>query len=291
MTREDQFIERLEGYLDEYEGHTPLPVVVRDAIRAELPTTRQVSPRSGPIGRLNMSLAMPTPARYGLLAAVVVAAAALGVAFLNGSENIGPPTPSPTPTPSPATLIEPDASGQDLIELPAGTYYVDDPFPVHVTFDLPEDASIFNYTSEASQVNVALLTGGEVSFEIIENVSADPCTGELLDPPVGPSVDDLVAALSNLAGWQISPVTDVTVDGYQGKAFTMTAPESAEQCDMRTWKTTTRHNGVGRGEINQVWIVDVDGVRLLISTADAAGTSSAVRLAQRAVVDSVQLGP
>ena len=290
MTREDQFIERLEGYLDDYEGHTPLPVVVRDAIRAQLPTTRQVSPRSGPIGRLNMSLAMPTPARFGLLAAVVVAAAALGVAFLNGGDNVGTRS-TPSPTRSPATLIEPEGSGQDLTELPAGTYYVDDSFPVRVTFDLPEDSSMFGYTSAATQVNVALLTGGEVSFEIIENVSADPCTGELLDPPIGPSVDDLVDALSNLDGFGVSPVTDVTVDGYRGKKFTITAPEGAAPCSLRTWKTTTRHNGVRPGEINEVQILDVDGVRLLIATADVRGNSTTVRLALREVVDSVQLGP
>ena len=45
MTREDQFIGQLERYLDEYEGITPLPEAVRDAIRAELPKTKQAGPR------------------------------------------------------------------------------------------------------------------------------------------------------------------------------------------------------------------------------------------------------
>jgi hypothetical protein len=83
----------------------------------------------------------------------------------------------------------------------------------------------------------------------------------------------------------------VTVDGYQGKAFTMTAPAGAAPCDLRTWKTTTRHNGVGPGEVNEVQILDVDGVRLLIATAHARSLSSAGRLKLREVVDSVQLAP
>ena len=41
MTRDDDFIGQLEGYLDEYEGSTPLPDEVRDAIRAQLPSTQQ----------------------------------------------------------------------------------------------------------------------------------------------------------------------------------------------------------------------------------------------------------
>ena len=40
MTR-DEFIGLLGGYLDEYEGSTPMPEHVRDAIRADLPSTRQ----------------------------------------------------------------------------------------------------------------------------------------------------------------------------------------------------------------------------------------------------------
>ena len=44
MTHNDEFIGQLESYLDEYEGSTPLPEDVRDAIRAELPLTRQRPP-------------------------------------------------------------------------------------------------------------------------------------------------------------------------------------------------------------------------------------------------------
>jgi len=52
MTREDDFIGQLERYLDEYEGHTPLPDAVRDAIRAELPKTKQVGSLPGPMRSL-----------------------------------------------------------------------------------------------------------------------------------------------------------------------------------------------------------------------------------------------
>ena len=61
MTRDDTFVEQLENYLDEYEGLTPLPDLVRDDVRAALPSTNQVGPMPGLRRYFPMSLS--TPAR------------------------------------------------------------------------------------------------------------------------------------------------------------------------------------------------------------------------------------
>ncbi len=186
------------------------------------------------------------------------------------------------------TLIEPQATvdGQDLS---AGSYYVDTPFPVHLAFDLP-DVVAWAYTEAGSQINLSLPDQGELSFEIVDNVVADPCSTEPLDPPVGPTVDDLVEALSNLEGFEASAATDVTIDGYPGKQFTLTAPAACHD-DMYTWRTTTRQNGVGPGEVAEIRIVDVDGVRLLIAMAYGPPLSDTAREALEGVIDSVQLEP
>ncbi len=68
MTRDDDFIGQLEGYLDEYEGSTPLPDEVRDAIRAQLPSTQQ-RPAWWPARRFPE---MNSFAKFGLAAAAVV---------------------------------------------------------------------------------------------------------------------------------------------------------------------------------------------------------------------------
>ena len=56
-----------------------------------------------------------------------------------------------------------------------------------------------------------------VGFVIVDNVVSDPCdpTQPHLVPPVGPSVDDLVTAISNLAGFEATDPVDVTVDGFR----------------------------------------------------------------------------
>jgi hypothetical protein len=128
-------------------------------------------------------------------------------------------------------------------------------------------------------------------FLIVDNVvaeCADPETAELLDPPVGPSVDDLVTAVSSLEGFAATEPVDVTVSGFQGKEFTLTAVRHG--CGA-TWATAERINGMGKGESNLVRILDVDGVRVVIAGAYDADTPDAVVAAVEHIMDSVQIEP
>jgi hypothetical protein len=227
---------------------------------------------------------------------MLVTAAALGAAFFSRAGGIGTqatPTPTLSLPPTSAALIEPDTV-EERGTFAAGTYYVDTPFPVRLTFDLPDGWRAWAYSSAASQINFNPISGsggGELSFEIVDNIAADPCTAQLLDPPVGASVDDLVTALSKMDGFTASAVTRITVDGYPGKQFTLTAPDSDTACpSLQTWKTTTRQNGVGPGEVNEVRILDVDGVRLLICIAYTRPIEAEVLSELQGVADSVQIG-
>jgi hypothetical protein len=289
MMGEDEFIGQLEGYLDDYEGLTPLPDAVRQAVRAEIPTTRRISPFPRGLNYLGQTIRIPRSVRYGLLAAAVVTAAILGTAFITRAGNIGA-HPTPTPTSRAAVLIQP--LDQDVGALAAGSYYIDSPFPVRVAFDVPEGWRGWGYTSDGAQINLNPDQGsGEVSFEIVDNITADPCTDQLLDPPVGPSVNDLVTALSNMEGFDASRATDIAIDGFDGKQFTLTAPSRRDApCgSMVTWMTKTRQNGVGPGEVNEVRIIDVGGVRLLICVAYTPPISSGYLSELHAVADSAQI--
>ena len=48
---------------------------------------------------------------------------------------------------------------------------------------------------------------------------------ELVDPPVGPTVDDLVSAFANMPGLAPTAAVDITVDGYVGKQIEFTVPD------------------------------------------------------------------
>jgi hypothetical protein len=217
--------------------------------------------------------------RYGLTAVAILIITIVGMGFFAPSENLGgPPTPSPMPLPAEGAL-EP------------GTYTIGPALPVPVTFEVGPGWLSGRFS--VSEVEVLRMTGStEIGFQVVENVVADPCGAGLLDPPVGPSVDEMVAAISSLDGFEASAPTDVTVDGFSGQEFQLTAPAET-RCALRTWWNGTRVNGVGAAEVNLLRIIDVDGARLLISIAyhpsSLAGEDQFAEA--RRVVESVQIGP
>jgi hypothetical protein len=288
MTRDDDFIGQLEGYLDEFEGLTPLPEGIRDAVRAQLPKTRQIGLLEGPMRYVDM---MSKPIQFAIAAAAVVLAVVVGISLLSGP-NVGNDTEPTSPTATGAPDGSPTALPTFEGPLDAGTYSLGTSFPVGLTFEVPEGWRSCSESEVDQCVHLPGPTYGVgVAFLIIDNVVADPCgpINQLLDPPVGPSVDDLVTAISNLEGFEATAATDVTLDGFQGKQFTVTAPET-EGCGA-TWVAGDRTNGVGPAEISELRVLDVDGVRVVISGAHFAGASEEELSALDAVIASIQIEP
>ena len=271
MTRDTDFIEFLEEYLDDHEGRTPLPDEARDAIRAELPSIHQ-RPAWWPGWR---SFDMNSTTKISLAVAAVAVAAVLGFSYLTNAK-VGGPDPSnlaPTQTPTPLALY----SGSNFA---AGTYVIGAPFPVRVTLAIPD-----GWRSWISDANVAGLivdngvgdgaSGWGPAFWIVQNVYADPCeVASALSPQLGPSVDDLVSALTSLPGYEATAPTDVTVSGFAGVEFELTAPEYGDECrNHRTWSTHSDPRQMLPGETNRIQILDVDGVRLVVTMVEYAHTT------------------
>jgi hypothetical protein len=231
---------------------------------------------------------MNNPVRIAVAAAAVLAIALVGIYLLPRQIGVaGPsPTPSPAPTASPVAL---PVGGP----LEAGAYVIDDQFPVRVTFNIARPGW-FPCEDGPLELGVCAPAIGGLSFVIVENVVADPCdpSHAPLDPPVGPSVDDLVTAISNLNGFEATQAVDITIDGFRGKRFELTAPDTLGSCALGTWSTAARTNGVGVGEVNIVHILDVDGTRLLMGGAYLPTATTPDELAElQRVIDSVHLAP
>ena len=104
-------------------------------------------------------------------------------------------------------------------------------------------------------------------------VYGDPCDWRNTRP-VAPAttVEELVAALSNQASRRPSAPEKITVGGYSGTKIILHVADDARfrDCDEGTFSTL----GVagedpalwaqGRGEIDEIWIVDVDGSIVLL---------------------------
>ena len=267
------------------DGVTSLPDRILDAVLDELPATRQR--RSW--WPLRQFFRNNKRAVFGIAAAAVVVGAMLGTRLLpTGGLGVGAPADDPTPTPSPTPIA---LFGAPDTELVAARYVIDDPFPVRLTFDVPG-----RWTKCAwgpVDPGVCGPEGQGLTVQIIDNVVADPCDPlrAPLDPPVGPSVDDLTEAISGLPGFEATNAVDISVDGFRGKELLVTAP-AATDCELWTWSTADRTNGVSPGEVNLLRILNVAGVRIMIAAAYFPPETSGEELAElRRIFESVRVAP
>ena len=235
-----------------------------------------------------------------LVAVLVIAGVVVGISTLrSGDEGKVIPGSAPTPT---ATPVLPLHSGA----LESGRYVVktlDPDFDAkyRITMEVPDGYEGFPDGSGVAKLG--RIGQMAVGAWVIGDVYADPCRWEttLLDPPPGSSVDTLVAALADQKGLRVSTPTDITVDGYAGSSIerTVHAGTNLADCDgghFRPWL------GIGGGGLNEryldpgehvmLWIIDVDGVPLVIDASlGEAGTSAQDRAAHIQIAESVRIDP
>jgi hypothetical protein len=148
----------------------------------------------------------------------------------------------------------------------------------------------------------------------ISGVYADPChwKGTLLDGSAVSSNDDVVAALANQKGLSVSTSTGVTVDGFAGTYmerrvqtrisgdnegnFPGSPCDGAKTPEQAPVFKVYRSPGFGDrllrpGQLQQLWILDVDGVPLVIDALVNSRTSAQVRAELLQMVESIQIDP
>ena len=250
-------------------GPEVAPVRVADAARLEARSSRQVVTLVG-WAPPRLRFLNTATLQVALAVILIVSVTLLGYRYLTGSRVGGPGVEDPVPSTSASSLARPVPLTFLPDELAPGRYTLAGSFPVELAFDLP--AGWFACSMGVMEQGVCRSPDQDefaigLNFLFVENVVADPCNGaDLQDPPIGPTVEDLVNAVSSLEGFEASAAEDASVDGYRAKRLTVTAPD-ASGCSLFTWATPDRTNGVGRSEINDLHIVDADGVRILISAA------------------------
>ena len=152
---------------------------------------------------------------------------------------------------------------------------------VEVTLSLPPgwDGDNFHVSTEMDTTNNAFISVWDVT-----HVYSDPCQWEGTLEEVGPTVDDLAAALEQQP-MRNATVSDVEVDGFAGKLVTMSVPDDMDydesktssdgfvDCDLgqfRTWNSpagTDVRGQQGPGQRDDVYILDVNGTRVVVNVA------------------------
>ena len=283
---------------DEHESADRVVGTVLD----RLDTTPQRRATGWPVRRFPE---MNTTVKLALAAAAVVVAALLGIRFLvPGSQNVGGPAETPTPSATPVAFPQPTA-------LAPGTYFWDvgTASPVRFAFTVPD-----GWTNRNDIIRKDHGGSGEVALGvwIVTNTYADPCQWResLLDPPVGPTVEDLATALLDQVGRNASPPTDVAVGGYPATRIELSVPADLDiaTCDngyYRDWlqegelhsrnpdlDSVDPSNVLFRsGQVNVVYILDVEGARIVVNTWHMPGSSEANLAELEAILSSVSIEP
>jgi hypothetical protein len=250
--------------------------------------------------------------RLVAIAAVAAIAAAIGLfaTELNGHRATTSPTPTtqPASTPSPESTPAPTFS-PGVAALTAGT---------HAALVVASGNSYPEYTVVVpkgwfEQEGHFIITGATrpvlgVSVWDVGQVYRDPChwQGQGFDP--GPGVANLVAALVAQKMRNATTPTDVTLAGYAGKYLEWSVPADMKSsawsefdaCDI---DSTGDHNfnswlayGVGYryeevpGQVDQLWVLDVNGQRLVVDATYSPGTSQRDRAELEQVVASLRFG-
>ena len=122
---------------------------------------------------------------------------------------------------------------------------------------------------------------------------SDPCQAEphlAPDTPVGPTVGEFVDAVLAHPTLQISEPVDVELGGYRGKYFQLTAPPDISMC--RDWRPF--EPGIyaqGPNNLWSIWVIDVEGFRMIVLTEEFPGTSAKDSAALRSMVESIRFVP
>ncbi len=231
--------------------------------------------------------------RYGVAAVVVVIAALVGFSYF--SPNMGAPGTDATPTPEPTAMPTPARLGSRT-PLDPGRYVVPG-FSPELTVEVASEG----WSSNDGWVLIGPRGNADPDGMAIRFFTASglyenpgsPADG-VLNP--GPTAEDLAKAIHDHSAWEASRPRDITIDGRPGLLVELTIPADAKMTDDGRFLIFGEPAGGSQvygwavGQTFDLYIVDVDGERVIVDAFHYPDTPEDDLAAQRTVVDSIRFG-
>ena len=249
----------------------------------------------------NPTVAMSARTRRTVASVAIAVIAAIPIAAVSSAasdETTSPDTTdqATTPTTSPGeTPTSPEVTASRSV-------YVIGPnadYPGKLTFTAPEGWEVlenFVLTTEMDGRDIYIAAWN------ITHVYADPCQWDGTLEEVGPTVDDLTAALEQQA-MRDATVSDVELDGFTGKLVTMSVPDDMDfdpsapnsngfnDCDRGEFRTWNGRVQQAPGQRDDVYILDVNGTRLALDVAYYPDLPQADLDEIESIVQSIHIDP
>jgi hypothetical protein len=284
------------------EGAEQLHDQVYDVVRAEIDHKRQrvvVGPWRVP----TVSKLVP----IGLGVAAVIAVLLVGSRFIGTpTASVGGPSADPSPSPS-ASAAAPSVAADGFI--PVGPFTIvdqgapDAPLRITVTIpasgwtSIPNVGGLGKGPGEDPPQSAMLLWSWPAGTAF--DVYGDPCHWASTRPDTpATTVDELATALAAQPSRDASEPVDVSVGGYGGKYLTLHVPEdsdaSSNDCDQGIFASygvagddpARFHQGAG--QVDELWILDVDGVVAIIDAMYRPDTPTGAIEEMRSIAESAR---
>jgi hypothetical protein len=174
--------------------------------------------------------------------------------------------------------------------IPAGRFT-----PARLTFEVPEGWTVryLGFTKHPDQPEELGL-----ATDIVTHVYTDTCAPEGELRPIGPTVDDLVAALEALGGADVSPAVETTVDGFPARRvdISMSPDIDLAQCRvpaLQVWADAQETDFYARipGAIDSVYVIDVNGETLALMAGHTIDSTTTDTAELEGIVASIQIEP
>ena len=255
------------------------------------------------------------------LGLTLTACATGGASMSAPSSSASPSIPSPAPTvstrPSPTAVPAPTYPADvmdvpDFSPLEVETYFVEPVgTDIEVFYTIPADGWMSWFGAfKVGQATDEPLPRVGLSIINVTNVVQEGCTGHVATvPQVGPTVDDMATALAALSPFVLTkPPSDVTIDGFSGKHLELTVPDIAFEVSgdnavftgctdgkLKSWigepLSYAFYGYFHPGQVEEIWLLDVDGQRLMIVAGTSPASSEADIAELRSVLDSIDIVP
>src|SRR6478735_6349175 len=223
----------------------------------------------------------------------VAASAALLAAGLVGCTAEAAPDSAPASAP---TTVRPLPSGDGVAPLEPGRYV----FPVmDAAPELLPVVSVpagFAATDDASGVTVgadAADDGRMLLIWEIDSVYSHPCDATRRTVAVGPTAADLADALAAQPMRDGTTPAPVTIGGYEGFYVELSVPDDidVDACPGGKFFSWPGRWQQGAGQVDMLWIVDVDGQRVVFDAWALPGASPQERAELQHMVTTATFVP
>ena len=242
-------------------------------------------------------LFLATSAAAAVLAVAIVGYGLLPVSDPGGQATVMPST-APTPSPERTRTGSPPPPLMPNGPLAAGTYLML-PFSsplasLKVTLTVPDGWGGWPPNAVTPAAGPGGPDGGAVALLLVTALYRDPCRADSGGPliPAGETVRDLVLAFTEVQGYNVGSPKEVTLGGYSGTRIALVMPDKLDftTCERgEYWIWDSGPPAQGPGNRWSVWILDVEGTRVVILGHDFPGTSATDQIQLQDIVSSIRI--